>query len=195
MVNVNNHTRYYWTKFNQKVEQFNKPGKLPDYFGEMIGDKKKVKIAEMACGLVNTIGDSWPGVEVELICSDAHAKSFRSMWEEKGIEPLHNIHKQDMEELTYPAGVFDIVHCRNAMDHTEDPLRAIEELKRVSNEWVYLLHAPDQMERFGGHHFWNIRLEDGKTVFYGKEYSFILNGFESYSDEDGLIVSKFKHEV
>lgn len=192
MPQINSHTKYYWTKFNKKVEQFNKPAYLPSYFDDLIGEKTKVRIAEVGCGLVNTIGEMWNTAEVEIVCSDAHADSFNSMWDEKGLQPLHPIHKEDMEALSYEANSFDIVHCRNALDHTEDPLRAIEEMKRVSRQWVYLLHAPDQMSTYGGHHYFDARFKNGKTVFYGKEYSFVVSGAESYLDRDGLIVTKIR---
>lgn len=167
---------------------FNESCQLPHYFEPLIGDKKKVKIAEVAAGLVNTIGDTWPGVDVEVVCSDKNADNFNMMWEEKGIKPLHPITHEDVEKLSYEDNSFDIVHCRNALDHTRNPFTAIEEFKRVSKEWVILLHAPDQMIRYGGHHYWNVRLDGDKTVFYGRYGGFILNDFESHFDGE-LIVS------
>ncbi len=188
---INSHTKHYWNTFDKKVKQFNKPRQLPEYLKSLIGDKKKVKIADIASGPVNTLGDSWPGVEVDIECSDVFAKEYKLMWCEKELTPLTPIKYEDIINLSYSENTFDIVHCRNALDHIEDPLRAVEELKRVSKKSVILLHAPDQMVRYGGHHTWNIRAEDGLTAFYGKEYSFILDGFNSYFDGE-LIVSIWK---
>lgn len=176
-------TTHYRRKFDIKEKQFNKSFQLPDYFAEMIGDKKEVKIAEVGCALVNTIGDSWPGVKVDIYCSDKYAHEFRDLWREKNKVPRHPIQVADVENLQYPANAFDIVHCRNVLDHTEDPVRAIEELKRVSKEWVYLAHAQNQMDDYGGHHKWNCRYEDGECVFYGKEYSFVVDGESSFDGE------------
>ena len=187
--------KHYRNTFDKKVKQFNHSFQLPDYFSEMIGDKKKVDIAEVGCALVNTIGDTWPGVDVHVACSDKHADAFNDLWVKHNETPLTPIEFQDMEAFTYDSDSFDIVHCRNALDHTEDALRVVEEMKRISKEWVYLLHAPNQRSTYGGHHYWDIRLEDGKTVLYGKEYSIVLHGFKSYLDDDGLIVSKYKHDV
>jgi len=174
MVQINSHTKYYWKKFDKKVDMFNKSSKLLDYFGPMMeGDT--VRIAEVGCGLVNTIGDSWPNVDVHVVCSDINADSFNSMWEEMKKKPLHKIHKEDVEALSYKEGEFDIVHCRNALDHTADPLRAIGEFKRVAGRFVYLCHAERQRELFGGHHLWDVKYEDGKCYFYGNEYSFFLS--------------------
>ena len=183
-------TTHYERKFHRKVEQFNKPGMLPDYFASMIGDKESVRIAEVGCALVNTIGDSWPGTEVEIVCSDAFADDFNALWEKNNMKPIHPIRYADVHDLPYAAESFDIVHCRNVLDHVEDPIRAIGEMKRVSSEWVYLAHAIDQMDRFGGHHLWNCRYENGECVFYGKEYSFVVDGETSFDGE--LVIVKIR---
>lgn len=190
MVQVNSFTKHYRKTFDRKVKKFNKTALLPDYFGEMIGDKKHVKIAEVGCALVNTIGDSWLGAQVSIRCSDKYADDFNALWKEKGKRPLHRIYKEDVESLNYASDVFDIVHCRNVLDHTEDPRRAISELKRVSKEWVYLAHAQNQMDTYGGHHLWNVRYEDGQCIFYGKEYSFVVDGEVSFDGE--LVICKIK---
>ncbi len=183
-------TQHYRNTFDKKVKQFNHSFQLPDYFGEMIGDKKEVKIAEVGCALVNTIGDSWPDTEVEIFCSDKYASEFNLLWKEQKKTPLHCIDIADVEDLIYPTDTFDIVHCRNVLDHTEDPVRAIEEMKRVSKEWVYLAHAQNQMDTYGGHHMWNVRYENGECVFYGKEYSFIVDGETTFDGE--LVICKIR---
>ena len=171
---MNTFVKHYERTFDRKVKEFNKSSLLPDYFAEMIGDKKQVRIAEVGCALVNTIGDTWCGAQVYIKCSDKYADEFNALWKSKGKRPLHRIYKEDVESLNYASNVFDIVHCRNVLDHTEDPKRAIEELKRVSKEWVYLAHAQNQMDTYGGHHTFNARYENGQCVFYGKEYSFVI---------------------
>lgn len=148
----------YLRKFMRKVEQYNSSRQLPEYFKELIGDKKTVKIAELGAGPINTIGDSWPGVEVKVIPSDALALEYDELWEKYQVTPLIKVTYQDFEELRYPSNFFDIVHCRNALDHTENAYQAIKEMKRVCKPggWVYLAHGLSQKKRFGKHHFWNI---------------------------------------
>ena len=97
MVQVSSHTSYYWTKFDKKERDFNRSFPLPEYFGELIGGKKKVKIAEVGCALVNTLGDSWPGVEVEIVCSDKFAHEYQAMWYLKKKKPLHPVEFEDMD--------------------------------------------------------------------------------------------------
>jgi len=182
------YTKHYERKFDVKVKQFNHSMELPEYFEPMIADKQRVRIAELGCALVNTIGDKWKDVKVEIECSDKYADDFNFLWDLNGVKPLHPIIYQDMEFLTYGGNSFDIVHCRNALDHTPDPVTAIEEMKRVTKEWIYLEHAQNQKSTYGGHHYWDITLEDGECKFSNGDTWFFLRGFKNYMKGD-LIVS------
>lgn len=169
-------SKHYLNTFDKKVAQFNVHSQLPDYFAQMIGDKKHVRIAEIGAGPVNTIGDSWPGVEVELVASDVMADGYTKMWKTEQLVPIEY---QDMENLTYPDKSFDIVHCVNALDHTKNPQKAIEEMQRVSRGYAYLRHAPFQRTRFGGHHYWDIYQVGDLCAFESDTDSFMLEGFET----------------
>ena len=147
----------YVDKFARKLGQYNKPMSLPLYFTPMIGDKKSVVIAELGAGAVNTIGNLWKDVEVTIIASDKKIEEYQKQWDLYSAKPVVPIEYQDMEALTYPDEMFDIVHCRNAIDHTQNPLKAVEEMKRVCKRggWVYLAHAMSQKTEYGGHHYHN----------------------------------------
>ncbi len=141
---------YYDLKKDQKKAQFNKIFPLADYFEPFIGDKKVVHIADLGSGPVSTTGSIFPDVVVHLYPSDSKVYNYGEL--------LIPIQQQDMEALTYPDNFFDIVHCVNALDHTKDPHKAVEEMKRVCKKggWVYLRHASSQKNLFGGHHYHNI---------------------------------------
>lgn len=94
--------------------------------------------------------------------------------------------QQDMEKLTYPANQFDVVHCRNALDHTKDALAAVKEMVRICKPGglVYIKCWLDQ-KNTKGHHFWSAK-ENG-TLTNG-EVSFNLGemGFKiKYTDLGG----------
>lgn len=186
---MSSYTKHYERNFQKKVDQFNRSMKLPDYFAPMIGDKKRVKIADVGSALVNTLGDSWDGVAIEMFCSDKYADDFNHLWKKNKQKPLHLIEYQDMEFLTYAGNFFDIVHCRNAIDHTKDAITAIDELKRVSKEWVYLEHAPNQKSTYGGHHYWDVTIEEDRTKFSNGKTWIYLRDFKSHINSDGHIVS------
>jgi SAM-dependent methyltransferase len=179
----------YIRKFKRKLKQYNKPGTLPSYFAELIGDKKHVRIAEVGAGPINTIGNEWPGVEVEVWASDVLSPQYGKLWQEHGATPVVPVQYQDMENLAYIDELFDIVHCVNALDHTKDARKALGELIRVCKKggWVYLRHAPDQMNRFGGKHYWNARFENGLCVFHGKDEVVILRDFKAHLEGDLIV--------
>lgn len=188
----------YVRKFDRKIRQFNHSFQLPEYFRPLIGNKTQVVIAELGAALINTIGDSWPGVDVKIVASDIAVSEYQKILDEHKVTLHTPVEYQDMEHLTYPDCYFDIVHCVNALDHTPNPKKALEEMKRVCKfgGWIYLRHSPDQMKNFGGHHYWNIRIEEApckcppkrKLVFEGKEKTFKVSKWR-VSIENDLIVA------
>ena len=193
---------HYQKKFLRKIGQFNKSMQLPHYFEHLIGDKKRVRIAEIGAGPINTIGQYWPGVEVELVASDVLWPEYQKLWDGVDERPLVPVEYADMEHLPYPDESFDIVHCANALDHTKDAKKALEEMKRICKKGgvVYILCAEDQKRRFGGMHEWDARIEDGTSFimrngspgdFYiqdvlpgAKEYCEVQN---QYHNKDGVL--------
>lgn len=167
----------YRRKFARKVGQYNHPRPAPGYLVPLVGDKKYVRVAELGAGPVSTLGDVLEGVCVDVWPSDVLGDEYAQMWEELGVEPLVPVTTEDMENLSYLDDFFDVVHCRNALDHTPDAYRAIGEMQRVCKPggYVYLAHAPSQKRKFGGHHCHNFE-------------EFELPGFD-VREEDGLIVA------
>lgn len=165
--------RYYQKKNRRKLRAFNHDFPLPEYFRELIGDKKSVVIADIGAGSIPTTGNSWPGVEVKIVASDLLADEYNEMWRNDRRVILNPVEKQDMEALTYPDNTFDIVHCVNALDHSEHPDKAIREMIRVCKPggWVYLRHLPNEgrTENYQGFHQWNIDILDGECTFGGKQ--------------------------
>ena len=180
---INGVSTVYIRKFKRKLEQYNKPGPLPAYFEELIGKQHSVRIAELGAGPINTIGNFWPGREVEIVASDVLQSEYEKLWKEHGATPIVPIEYQDMEHLTYPDESFDIVHCVNALDHTKDAKKALSELERICKPegWVYLRHSSNQKKRFRGHHYWNIDLIGEKGM-----------SFDNGWDKDYFVVDKYR---
>lgn len=88
--------------------------------------------------------------------------------------PIKGQEQQDMEKLTYQNNSFDLVHCRNALDHTMNALSAVKEMIRICKPggWVYIKCWLDQKET-KGHHYWSAK-EDGTFT----------NGVESFNLKD-----------
>ncbi len=193
---INGVSTLYIRKFARKLEQYNKPMQLPEYFREMIGDKKSVRIAEVGAGPINTIGNEWANVEVEVIASDNMQPEYEKLWKEHDATPIVPVEYADMEKLPYPDGSFDIVHCVNALDHTKSVWHAIKEMDRVCKKggWIYLRHSPMQKTRFGGHHYSDAEFIDAnEMIFWGEQSGIripqdVSLPFKTYLEGD-LIVS------
>ena len=155
---MENISELYIRKFPLKLKQFNKPLPFPEYLIPLIGDKKKVLIGELGAGPICTIGKVLEGVNVDIEASDVLADEYQKLWWEHKAEPIIPIFYEDMENLSYPNDYFDIVHCINALDHTPNYQKAIDEMFRVCKEggYIYLRHGLGQKKRFGGHHHWNM---------------------------------------
>jgi ubiquinone/menaquinone biosynthesis C-methylase UbiE len=173
--------RSFWKKWLVKnVERYSKPKKLRKYFKELIGDKKKVSILDLGAGAISTIGYTWNDVEVNITLTDYLAKDYMELYKELGIKPVLDIEFQDMLDIKYPNNTFDIVNCRNAIDHCIDPAKAIKEMYRVCKPggWVYLAHFSHEGKRQGynGLHQWNLDgTEDGDCKIWNKETTMLLS--------------------
>jgi ubiquinone/menaquinone biosynthesis C-methylase UbiE len=157
----------------------------------MIGDKKRVVIAEVGAGPVNTIGDFWPGVDVKIHASDVCQQEYQGFWEHHNKVPIIPIEYQDMEDFTYPDEMFDIVRCTNALDHTRSADKALGEIMRICKKggWVYLRHVANQRSRHGREHRWDVTMEGGECIFRGKHKTFNVKEFgefKSHSSEEDL---------
>lgn len=177
----NNTLRHYTKKLPWKVRRFNHELYLPDYFGQMIGDKKEVIIAEIGSGMFCTIGSLWKTAKVKVYPSDILANEFNQILKDNHITPLIPIVKQDMENLTYPDKFFDIVHCTNALDHTPDPIKAIKEMYRVVKPggYIYLRHFINvgEHEKYAGLHMWNIDMQGKDCTIWNRQERFLLSDY------------------
>lgn len=198
----NNTLRFYKAKLPWKAKQFNRVFPLPGYFSPMIGNKKEIVIAELGAGMFCTIGSIWPGTRVKIYASDALADEFNQMINNANIVPIIPVKKADMENLPYKNNYFDIVHCCNALDHTKDPIKAIQEMYRIVKPggYIYLRHFTNvgKHEGYQGLHMWNLDVDKGECVIWNSSTKVLLSdiykGFKSvkkreldYEPEDMVV--------
>lgn len=183
-----------------KIREYNHLQPLKEHLVALIGDKKKVKIADIGSGPFSITGQLVPGVEVELHLSDQ--TDYKYLWDRyvSIASPLFPIEVQNMEAMTYEDDTFDIVHCCNALDHTANARPAILEMKRICKPggWVYIDCNLIQMSTSGHRHRWDA-LENGDFVSkndsfnfqkdYGFDVEFIDNGGERRYNH---IIAKFQ---
>ena len=174
-------TLHHYTKtLAHKSKAFNRVFPLHNYFKPLIGDKKEVKIADFGSGMFSTTGSTWPGVNVKVYPSDCLADRYMKVLKEFNVKPLFPIEQKNMEDTDYPNDFFDIVHSVNALDHVENPDKAILEMYRVCKPggWIYLrdyFNTADK-QKFRGMHHWNITITiNYDCIFMGRKRYFVLS--------------------
>lgn len=150
----------YARRIHRKAEQLNKPLPLRSYLVPLLPGRNHVRILDLGSGPFTTIGNIVRRKRITVIAADTLAREYSHMISRRGIKPFIPVEYQDMERLTYHDGFFDIVHCANALDHTEHPDLALKEMLRVCKDGgaIYLRHFVNEGERkrYTGLHRWNI---------------------------------------
>jgi SAM-dependent methyltransferase len=147
-----------------------------------IGDKKRVRIANIGSGPVCTIGNKLEDIDIEIISSDLLADEYKEILKQLNLNPICPVEKQDMAKMTYEDNSFDIVYCANALDHSKDPYNALKEMVRICKPkgFIYLYHIAHegQRHRYHGLHQWNLdRTEDGDCIIWDSEPGPKTNAF------------------
>merc|ERR1712032_319303 len=120
------------------------------------------------------IGYKWFGVDVEVVAADPLACEYGKMIEDLGVSaPTMAVPRMaEIEHLVKEFGTasFDVVHCTNALDHSHDPLRGIEQALRVlrGGRPVLLRHTRNEAEKNGyaGLHRWNLDVRGGRLFLW-----------------------------
>lgn len=91
----------------------------------------------------------WPAPwQVPVLATDGLARFYQRVMDEHKLLPPHLPIQCPVEELhsCFPAGHFDVVHMRNALDHVFDPLLGIQRMLHVTRPggWVLLRHAQNE---------------------------------------------------
>lgn len=166
------------------IAKYNKPNPLIDYLVPFVGNKNYVKILDVGSGAYSVIGSYLGGVDLEIHHVDN--QDFSSFYQKYNFTPIVDIERADMENLSYPDNEFDIVCSINALDHTNDAYRAVQEMIRVCKPGghVYLDCHLDQADT-GHKHKWNAKM-DGKFVGADDFFDLKSLGFKiDYIDNGG----------
>jgi SAM-dependent methyltransferase len=174
-----------WIVHHQAYLQTRRP--IRPYLLPFLEGQDRVRILDVGAGIVPTVGRDHPLATIDLVSCDWLAREFREVLDRWKLTPDEYVEYQDMRQLTYADDSFDIVHCSNALDHTDDPRRAILEMIRVCRGVVYLRHVKNvgELERYTGLHRWNIQLtpDAEDCEFWNSSSRFLLSqvwpGFEN----------------
>jgi SAM-dependent methyltransferase len=136
--------------------------------------KAEVSILDVGSGPVPAIGYKLDGVALHITAVDPLASIYKNLLTRHGLKPPVMSMFALVEELGsfFEPNSFDITHCRNALDHSFDPLRGISEILKVVDVGgqVLLRHHPNEAEHenYKGFHHYNFDCRDGRFVIWNK---------------------------
>ncbi len=137
--------------------------------------RDRARLLDVGAGPVTSLGHQLPGMALEITATDPLGALYAELCARHGVAPPCPTGFAVAEDLAsfFPAGGFDLVHCRNALDHSFDPLRGIEQMLAVTRTGglVLLRHFPNEAETEGysGFHQFNFDLREGRFLIWNRE--------------------------
>lgn len=133
------------------------------------------RILDVGAGPMTVLGKRKNGRPVDLTACDPLAPFYTEMADRHGIKRPVETEQAFAEDLSafYPLATFDLVHCQNALDHSFDPVRGIEEMLLVAKPMgrVVLIHHPNEAANtdYDGLHQWNFDEVSGRFIIWNKQ--------------------------
>lgn len=138
----------------------------------------RVLVLDCGAGPVTGVGYTWGERSVTVMAVDPLAKEYNQLLRTKfDLAPPVWTQYAPVESLSkhFSASFYDIVHMRNALDHSADPLLGLGEMLYVARPGapVFLSHARNvaMFEHKVGFHQWNLDCVDETFVIWQEESS------------------------
>lgn len=133
------------------------------------------RILDVGAGPMTILGPCFQGSALDLVACDPLAAFYARSASRYGVRrpvPTRTGFAEDLSAF-FPQDTFDLVYCRNALDHSFDPVRGIEEMLLVAKTLgrVVLVHSINEAEteKYQGLHQWNFTVEAGRFIIWNKQ--------------------------
>lgn len=129
------------------------------------GLRKSSRVLDVGSGVVSILRGTVP--EEALVAVDPLADRYKTLFNytAHGIEPPLTIAAENLEFVSE----FDFVHMRNALDHTQNPVRAYEALLRAAKPGGFVIVQgfvnEGSFENWQGMHQWNISINENNHLW------------------------------
>jgi SAM-dependent methyltransferase len=149
----------------------------------------QAKVLDVGSGPMTNLGSALEGRKIDITACDPLAIFYAEIAEEHGVDRPVETQVGFAEELSsfFQPGTFDVIHCCNALDHSYEPMRGIEEMLIVAkpNGRIVLSHAINEAEyeQYSGLHQWNFDMQGGKFIIWNKsQRTDATTAFALYAD-------------
>jgi SAM-dependent methyltransferase len=129
-----------------------------------------VRVLDVGAGPLTNVGKRWEGRTVELVPVDPLADEYKAILKRLKLRPPVLTEPADGENLVekFEKNSFDLVCAYNSLDHSQDPLKAIQQMFAVVKPggYVYLNHYANEglKEGYKGMHQWNFDIKNGDVI-------------------------------
>jgi SAM-dependent methyltransferase len=134
----------------------------------------ELEILDVGAGPLTRLGKKHPGRVLRITAIDALAADYDRILAEQGITPLVRTLPGDAAALLdqFVPNRFDLVYCRNAMDHGYDPLGGIRNSLAVLKPGCFLtlFHFTNEgvYQQYEGLHQWNFDVQNGRFTIWNQ---------------------------
>jgi SAM-dependent methyltransferase len=129
-----------------------------------------VRVLDVGAGPLTRLGKIWPDRTLQLFPIDPLAREYKQLFQRLKFQPPVWTEIGEGERLLekFAKNYFDLAYASNSLDHSRDPLRAIEQMFSVVKPhcYVYLWHFAHVgvTENYSNLHQWNFDLEHGDMI-------------------------------
>jgi SAM-dependent methyltransferase len=128
------------------------------------------KILDVGAGPLTILGKIYKGQRLDITAVDALGDEYADLLAKHGITPAIRTQTLESEKLTerFEQNTFDISYAENTLDHSYDPVLAIDQMLAVTKGGgaVVLIHSPNEGSEaaYLGLHQWNFKDVNGDFV-------------------------------
>lgn len=140
-----------------------------------------IVIVDVMSPPVTSVGTDFNGRPVQVIPITPYANEFNLALQQAGIRPPVPVIKAEAEQLvkTFGPKTIDIVHCREAIEFTKNPVMVIMEMLGImkDNGAVFLSHQVNKAseENFNTLAQWNCVEKGGQFIIWNSWYKFNIS--------------------
>lgn len=152
------------------------------------------RVLDVGAGPMTKLGTRHNGGTIDLTASDPLAPVYAELAEKYGVRrPVPTV-QAFAEDLScyFDIESFDLVFCSNALDHSFDPVRGLEEMYKVARPKgrILLVHRANEaeFEKYEGFHQWNLDKEGDRFIIWNKEVRTDVN--TQFCDRADIVVEK-----